>query len=99
VGCDVIALWPTVREAWRQPELESLASWTADLIGNGLCVCALASASPASIAFPGYLLAAAAVMVTILVVRRPQGRWLPQVATASSRVPIVRPADVLHRLT
>jgi hypothetical protein len=70
VGCDAMALWPTVREAWRQPELESMLSWSADLLGNALCVAAVARASAASIAFPAYLVGAAAVVVAVLTVRR-----------------------------
>lgn len=70
VGCDVVALWPTVREAWRQPQLESLLSWTADLFGNALCVAAVANASAASLAFPAYLVGAAAVVVAVLALRR-----------------------------
>jgi hypothetical protein len=73
VGCDVVALWPTVREAWRQPQLESILSWSADLLGNALCVAAVARASAASLAFPAYLVGAAALVVGVLALRRLQG--------------------------
>jgi hypothetical protein len=69
VGCDAVALWPTLREAWRRPALESLPSWAADVAGNGLCVGALAERSAASAAFPVYLLVAASAVVSVLVLR------------------------------
>ena len=70
VGCELIALWPTLREGWRQPWSESLLSWAADVVGNGLCVTAVATVSLASLAFPVYVLAAAVAMTGILVLRR-----------------------------
>lgn len=70
VSCETVALWPTLREGWRQPGLESLASWAADVVGNGLCVAAVASVSVASLAFPLYVLGAAVAMTVVLVVRR-----------------------------
>jgi hypothetical protein len=70
VACDVLALWPTLREAVRHPELESRLSWGADVVGNGLCVAAVASASFAALAFPVYLLAACVAMSTVLLLSR-----------------------------
>jgi len=70
VSCEAIALWPTLREGWRQPGLESLMSWAADIAGNGLCIAAVATVSVASLAFPLYLLGAAVAMTAILVIRR-----------------------------
>jgi hypothetical protein len=70
VSCESIALWPTLREGWRHPELESLASWAADVAGNGLCIAAVATVSVASLAFPLYVLGAAVAMTVILVMRR-----------------------------
>jgi hypothetical protein len=70
VGCECVALWPTLREAWRQPELECLASWAADLVGSLLCVFALAHLTLAAVLFPVYLVAASAAVVAVLLVRR-----------------------------
>jgi hypothetical protein len=71
VSCDAVALWPTVREGWLRPELESRTSWTADVLGNGLCLCAVGTASVAALAYPIYLLAACAAMTVILFRPRP----------------------------
>jgi len=66
VTCDAAALWPTVREGWLRPELESRASWSADVFGNGLCLAAVGSASVAALAYPLYLLVACAAMTASL---------------------------------
>lgn len=70
VGCELVALWPTLRESWRQPGTESLLSWSADIAGNGLCIAAMSTLSVASLAFPLYVLGAAVTMTVLLVVRR-----------------------------
>ncbi len=70
VGCECVALWPTLREAWHQPELECLASWAADLVGSTLCVFAIAHVSLAAVVYPLYLVAASAAVVAILLARR-----------------------------
>lgn len=70
VGCDAVALVPTLREAWRQPRLESLPSWGADVAGNACCVAAVAQCSVAALAFPIYLVLAAAAVSVILLFRR-----------------------------
>ncbi|HET6877461.1 MAG TPA: hypothetical protein VFH38_08025, partial [Jatrophihabitans sp.] len=70
VGCEVMALWPTLRDGWRQPGTESLLSWSADIAGNGLCIAAVGTASVAALAFPVYVLAAAVAMTVVLVARR-----------------------------
>jgi hypothetical protein len=69
-ACAAVALWPTLRDSWRQPRLESLPSWGADVVGNALCLAALQRLTPAALAFPAYLTAAAAVMVVVLFGRR-----------------------------
>ncbi len=66
VACDAVALWPTLREGWLRPEFESRSSWCADVLGNGLCLTAVASTSVAALAYPVYLLAACAAMTAIL---------------------------------
>ena len=87
VGCDAAALWPTVREGWLRPELESRTSWGADVLGNGLCLGAVGSASIAALAYPIYLLTACAAMTAILY--RPRR----DTVTGSLRV-VVAGADV-----
>ena len=74
VACDAVALWPTVREGWLRPELESRSSWSADVLGNGLCLMAVASTSVAALAYPVYLLAACTAMTAILY--RPAPRYV-----------------------
>jgi hypothetical protein len=73
VSCETIALWPTLREGWRQPGFESLASWATDVLGNGLCVVAVATVSIASLAYPLFVLGAAVAMTVVLGVRRTIG--------------------------
>jgi len=70
VGCEVVALWPTLRDGWRQPGTESFVSWSADIVGNGMCVAAVGTASVASLAYPVYVLAAAVAMTVLLAIRR-----------------------------
>lgn len=83
VSCEAVALWPTLREGWRRPGLESLPSWAADVVGNGLCVAAVATVSVASLAYPLYVLAAAVAMTGLLVVRRVTGTRAPAPARAA----------------
>ena len=64
--CDAVALWPTVREGWLRPELESRVSWGADVLGNGLCLAAVGTASVAALAYPLYLLLACVAMTAVL---------------------------------
>ncbi len=70
VVCDAVALYPTLREAWRQPRLESLPSWGADVAGNACCVLAVSRPSLAALAFPGYLALAAAAVSGVLLLQR-----------------------------
>lgn len=76
VGVDCVALWPTLREAWHQPELECIGSWAADLAGSGLCLLAVSRTSVAALAYPAYLVAASGAVLATLLVRR--ARAVPQ---------------------
>jgi hypothetical protein len=69
LACDLVGLWPTVREAWRAPALESPAAWSADAVGNLLCLFAVAEVSYTAIVYPAYLFAGTALVATILIVR------------------------------
>lgn len=110
VACDAVALWPTIREGWQRPELESRGSWSADVLGNGLCLGAVGTASVAALAYPIYLLGACAAMTAILfrprrpVVsadRRPatarSSRTTPSTPTPPTR-PQTRPRGPRHRV-
>lgn len=66
VGCDAIALWPTMRGAIQAPRSESRAAWTADVAGNALAVAALDSHAFAGSAYPVYQLVATAAIAGIL---------------------------------
>ena len=48
------------------PELESRLSWSADVLGNGLCLAAVGTASVAALVYPIFLFLAAAAMTTVL---------------------------------
>jgi hypothetical protein len=89
VSCESVALWPTLREAWRQPQTESFASWTVDVLGNGLCVSAVATVSLASLAYPLFVLAAAVAMSTVLTARRLHPQLTGRQAPTPVRVPAV----------
>ena len=97
VGCDIVALWPTLREGWQQPRTESLPSWSADMVGHLVCVAAVSNLSFAALAFPAYMVLATAAMTVVLVVRRRVGSGQPETAPATPPTPETRPdrtADV-----
>jgi hypothetical protein len=66
VTCDTVALWPTLRDARHRPDLESRLSWSTDVVGNGLCLAAVGTASVAALVYPIFLVAAAAAMTAVL---------------------------------
>jgi hypothetical protein len=66
VTCDTVALWPTLRDARHRPDLESRLSWSTDVVGNGLCLAAVGTASVAALVYPVFLVIAAAAMATVL---------------------------------
>lgn len=66
VGCATVALWPTLRDARQRPDLESRLSWSADVLGNGLCLVAVGTASVAGLLHPIFLVAAAMAMTVVL---------------------------------
>jgi hypothetical protein len=70
IACDLVGLWPTLREAWRRPALESPAAWVADSVGNTLCLLAVGNASYAAIAYPIYLVVGTAVVAAVIILRR-----------------------------
>jgi hypothetical protein len=70
IGCALVALWPTLREARRSPQLECRLSWGADVVGNAMCVGASTTTSIAALAYPGYLLVACLAMTIVLLVPR-----------------------------
>jgi hypothetical protein len=78
VGCALVALWPTLREARHRPHLECRLSWAADVLGNAMCVAATATASVAALAYPVYLLLACVAMTVVLATPRPRTAELPQ---------------------
>jgi hypothetical protein len=60
------ALWPTLREAWRQPAHESLGSWSSDVVGHTLALTAIAQFTPAAVAYPAYEFIATASVALVL---------------------------------
>jgi hypothetical protein len=70
VACDTVALWPTLRDARHRPDLESRMSWSADVVGNGLCLAAVGTASVAALVYPIFLVLAAVAMTTVLLTAR-----------------------------
>ena len=67
VMCAAVGLWPTLREARYRPDLESRLSWSTDVLGNGLCLAAVGTASVAALVYPIFLVLAAAAMTAVLV--------------------------------
>jgi len=73
VVADAIALWPTLREAWRAPGYEALTPW---VLGSIAFVCSVAAVDQHTIlafAYPAYLAATNVLIVVILAVRRGRG--------------------------
>jgi hypothetical protein len=66
VGCEIPALWPTLREAWRRPEQESLLSWSVDVFGHALALTAVAKVSLAALAYPVYAVSATLAVSAVL---------------------------------
>jgi hypothetical protein len=66
VTCATVALWPTLRDARYRPDLESRLSWSTDVVGNGLCLAAVGTASVAALVYPIFLVVAAVAMTTVL---------------------------------
>ena len=76
VGADGVALWPTLRESWRQPHTESLSAWLADSVAATLGVLAVPELGYAPLAFPVYLAVANSAVAGALLARRIQRRWV-----------------------
>jgi hypothetical protein len=70
VLCDAAALWPTVREAWRQPFTEALPAWVADAVAACCGVIALERYTLAAVAYPVYLFIGTGVVVAVLGISR-----------------------------
>jgi hypothetical protein len=70
IGCDMAAVWPTLRESWLQPGTESVPTWTADVVGTALGLAAVNGASFAANAYPTYLLVANALVLATLLAGR-----------------------------
>jgi hypothetical protein len=105
VTCATVALWPTLRDARHRPDLESRLSWSTDVVGNGLCLAAVGTASVAALIYPIFLVVAAAAMTTVLLTAPAPGRPADRTDTVvdlaharvfSSRVVRVHPGE--HRL-
>ena len=90
VACDATALWPTVREARSRPAMESTLSWTADVVGNALCLAAVASTTTAALVYPTYLLLASVIMSVVLLKAgsRPTSRSSPMMPS-TQRPPVL----------
>jgi hypothetical protein len=74
VVADLVFLWPTLREAWRQPELEALRPWVIGAVAETLGIIALANFSYAAAAYPVYVLLGNLAVITALLLRRPKHR-------------------------
>jgi predicted permease len=55
VAADGLALWPTLRESWRQPHTESLSAWLVDGMAATLGALAVPDLEYARVAYPAYL--------------------------------------------
>jgi hypothetical protein len=72
VIADLAFLWPTIREAWRRPELEALQPWIIGAAAEALSIIALGNYSYASAAYPAYLLIGNLAVIIALVYGRPR---------------------------
>ena len=69
VAVDALALWPTLRESWRQPHTESLAAWLADGAAAFLGALAVADWRFAPLAYPVYLAIGNGAVAGVLLIR------------------------------
>lgn len=69
VAADAVAAWPTLREAWRQPETEATWPWAAGTISMYLGVAAVRHRSFSALAYPVYLALANTTIVGALMIR------------------------------
>jgi len=69
VIADALALWPTLRGTWRQPDSEPIQVWAADAVAALFGVIAVTEKNFASMAFPVYL-ALGQTLIVIILLRR-----------------------------
>jgi hypothetical protein len=71
---DGAAAWPTLREAWRQPDQEASLPWLADAFASALAVLAVAHYSYTASAYAAYLAVAQTLIALTVVSRRRASR-------------------------
>jgi hypothetical protein len=69
VAADCFALWPTLRESWRQPETEATWPWVAGTLAFLLGVLAVENRNFAAMAYPAYLLGSNCLIAGALLIR------------------------------
>ncbi|HEY1370541.1 MAG TPA: hypothetical protein VGF23_25650 [Gaiellaceae bacterium] len=74
VAADGVALWFTLRSAYRDPRGESLIGWALDVPAAALGVAAIAQYSYAATLYPTYLVLASSLVLAVLAVSACQGR-------------------------
>lgn len=76
---DGVGFWPTLRDAWKHPHADDPTTWAIFMLVGGLVLAGLALQSttkPMDTLYPGYELALASSVFSILIIRR---RWKPSI--------------------
>jgi hypothetical protein len=97
VGCEIPAVWPTLREAWRRPGQESLLSWSVDVAGHVLALAAVAQVSLAALAYPVYAVSATFTVSAVLILGRLRDRRVGAVAAERGAIDSPSPIRILSR--
>lgn len=66
IGIDLLGALPTIRKSYREPEAESLLSWTVFLVADALNLYAMGAWTLATSLYPVYLFTLAAVLVMLM---------------------------------
>ena len=74
--------------------MESRLSWSTDVLGNGLCVAAVGTASIATLVYPIFLVVATAAMTTVLLTAPIQDRPSELAHTVDALTRLTEPACV-----
>lgn len=83
IVADTLAMWPTLREAWLQPETEELRPWVIGAVAEIFGLAALANYSYAASAYSWYILLGNLAIILALIVQGRSGKNSPKHSKAA----------------